>query len=186
LQRAGPNRYDHHEKKNQYLKREGEMRIRKLLDATDIYNEEGSVTELAEMVNLFPEEAPEQKSTVGAFLPGFGIEIPEKMRDDAEMFNNDLRDDDAPPDGNARITDIFPANRELLQYLLDHGAEEIEEGFESDYMETAETVGFNPAGPWTGYKSRNLAFFLTEEDARGYETALRKYQETGKEEGRAA
>ena len=162
------------------------MRTRKLLDVTNIYNEEGSVTELADMGNLFPEEASEQKSTVGAFLPGFGIEIPAEMRDDAEMFNADLRDDDAPPDGNARITDIFPANRKLSRYLLDHGAENIEEGYESDYMETAETVGFSPAGPWTGYKSRNLAFFLMEEDARGYETALRKYQEMEKEEGRAA
>ena len=162
------------------------MRIRTLLDVTNIYNEEGSVTELADMANLFPEEAPEQKSTVGAFLPGFGIEIPSEMRNDAEMLNADLRDDDAPPDGNARSTDLFPANRELLNYLLDHGVERIEEGYESDYIETAETVGFRPSGQWTGYKSRNLAFFLNEEDAHGYETALRRYQGAGTEEERAA
>lgn len=165
---------------------EAVMRTQRLLDVTNIYSEEGSVTELAEMVNLYPEDAQEQKSTVGAFLPGFGIEIPEEMRDEAEDFNNDLRDDDAAPDGNARLIDLFPANAELLTYLLDHGAEVVEEGFESDYQETAETLGFNPGGPWTGYKSRNIAFFLNEEDAKGYETALRKYQKLGESGERAA
>ncbi len=44
---------------------------------------------------------------------------------------------------------------------------------------------FEPKGPWSGYKPRNLAFFLREEDARGYEEALRRYQEAGGR-GRAA
>ena len=73
----------------------------------------------------------------------------------------------------------------FLEYLLGHGAETVEEGYEADYPETSETVEFVPNGPWTGYKPRNVAFFLDEEDALGYEEALRRYQEEGRE-GRAA
>lgn len=53
----------------------------------------------------------------------------------------------------------IPANREFLRFLLEQDAEIYADGFEVDYLETAETVGFEPKGPWTGYKSRNLAFF---------------------------
>lgn len=162
------------------------MKAKKLLDLTNVYSEMGSVAELSAMPNLYSEEAVDQEVNNEPFMPGFAIEIPAEMREDAEEFNSDLRDDDAPPDGNALLTDLFPANREFLEYLLDHGAEMIQEGYEADYPETAETVEFNPSGPWAGYKSRNVAFFLEEEDARGYEEALRRYQDAGREEGRAA
>jgi hypothetical protein len=137
------------------------------------------------MPNLYPEEAVDQEINNEPFLPGFAIEIPAEMREDAEEFGDDLRDDDAPPDGNARLIDLFPDNEEFLAYLLGHGAEVVEEGYEADYPETAETVEFTPSGPWTGYKSRNVAFFLDEEDAHGYEEALHQYQEED-HEGRAA
>jgi hypothetical protein len=161
------------------------MNIKKLLDLTNVYSESGSVTGLSDMPNLYPEESVDQESTDEPFLPGFAIEIPPEMREDAETFNNDLRDDDAPPDGNARLIDIFPDNQQFLEYLLDHGGELIDDGYEVEYPETAETLEFSPSGPWAGYKARNVAFFLEEGDARGYEEALRRYQEEGRE-GRAA
>lgn len=161
------------------------MNIKKLLDLSNVYSESGSVAELSEMPNLYPEEAVDQETADEPFLPGFAIEIPPEMREDAEEFNNDLRDDDAAPDGNARLIDIFPENDQFLAFLLDRGAELIEEGYEVEYPETAETLEFSPGGPWTGYKSRNVAFFLEEDDARGYEETLRRYQEEGRE-GKAA
>ena len=162
------------------------MKIIKLLDLTNVYSESGSVTGLSDMPNLYPEEGVDQDTADEPFLPGFAIEIPPEMRDDADAFNDDLRDDDAPPDGNARLIDLFPENQAFLDYLLGHGGEMVEDGYETDYPETAETIEFNPGGPWAGYKSRNVAFFLEEEDARGYEEALRRYQEAGGEEGKAA
>lgn len=68
-----------------------------------------------------------------------------------------------------------------MRFLLERDAEIYADGFEADYLETAETVGFEPKGPWSGYRSRNLAFFLKEEDACVYEEALRRYQASGPE-----
>lgn len=165
------------------------MRKRLLLDVTHIYSEESSVEEIGEDPNLYPDEA----SPTGApppyspFLPGYALEIPDKMKGDAVAFEEfALRDDNAAPDGNARLTDRIPENREFLRFLLERDAEIYAEGFEVDYLEAADTIGFEAKGPWSGYPSRNLAFFLNEEDARRYEEALRRYQEAGPEKGRAA
>lgn len=163
-------------------------RVRVLLDLTHVYDEEGGVEEIGADPNLYSDEAPPSGDPppFPTFLPGYAVEIPEKMRRDAVEFEPAVRDDDAAPDGNARLTDRIPANREFLRFLLEQDAEIYADGFEVDYLETAETVGFEPKGPWTGYKSRNLAFFLNEKDARGYEEALRRYQAPEPETGKAA
>ncbi|GEM_PF-5343029 len=162
------------------------MRKRVLLDVTHVYSEDSSVEEIGEEPNIYPDQA----SPTGTpppyppFLPGYALEIPDKMKDDAVAFEEfALRDDDAAPDGNARLTDRIPENREFLQFLLERDAEIYAEGFEVDYLETADTIEFEPKGLWSGYQSRNLAFFLKEEDARGYEEALRRYQEAGPQSG---
>ncbi|MDC4224010.1 MAG: hypothetical protein MPW15_07215 [Candidatus Manganitrophus sp.] len=164
------------------------MRTRVLLDLTHVYDEEGGVEEIGADPNIYSDEAPPSGDPppFPTFLPGYALEIPENMRNDAIAFEPALRDDDAEPDGNARFTDRIPENREFLRFLLEEGAELYADGFEVDYLETADTIGFEPKGPWTGYKSRNLAFFLNEEDARRYEEALRRYLEAGPERGRAA
>lgn len=164
------------------------MRTRVLLDLTHVYDEEGGVEEIGEDPNLYSDEASPtgEPPPFPTFLPGYALQIPEEMKEDAVAFEGAIRDDEAEPDGNARLTDRIPGNREFLRFLLERDAEIYADGFEVDYLETAETLEFEPKGAWSGYKSRNLAFFLREEDARGYEEALRRYQEEGREKGRAA
>ncbi|TAK09714.1 MAG: hypothetical protein EPO39_01705 [Candidatus Manganitrophaceae bacterium] len=159
------------------------MRTRVLLDLTHVYDEEGGVEEIGADPNIYSDDASPtgDPPPFPTFLPGYALEIPEGMRQDAVSFEGAIRDDEAEPDGNARLTDRIPENRAFLRFLLERDAEIYADGFEVDYLETAETLEFQPKGAWTGYKSRNLAFFLNEEDARGYEEALRRYQEAGRE-----
>ncbi|NKE69564.1 hypothetical protein [Candidatus Manganitrophus noduliformans] len=160
-----------------------------LLDVTHVYDEEGGIEQVGDMPNIYDDEATPsgEPPPYSPFLPGYALEIPREMKADAASFEEfALRDDDAAPNGNARLTDRIPENREFLRFLLERDAEIYTEGFEVDYLETAETIGFEPKGPWSGYRSRNLAFFLKEEDARGYEEALQRYQAPEPETGKAA
>lgn len=164
------------------------MRKRVLIDLTHVYDEEGGVEEIGEDPNLYSDDASPtgEGPPQSPFFPGFALEVPEKMKEDAAELESAIRDDDAAPDGTARLTDRVPENREFLVFLAERDAEIYAEGFEVDYLETAETIGFETDGPWSGYKSRNLAFFLNEEDARRYEEALRRYQEEPPQRGEAA
>jgi hypothetical protein len=87
-----------------------------------------------------------------------------------------ILDDEARPEGNAWLTRQFP-EKEFLTFLIEHGACFYPEAYEVDYLETAEEVGFEAKDAWTGYRYRNLAFFLKDDDARRYETALAHYQQ---------
>jgi hypothetical protein len=151
------------------------MRIRKLLDLSQVYSEWSAVSEIVEDPNLYDDEVIGDEPPHDPFLPGFAVEIPEPFREEAEEMDLAILDDEARPDGNAWLTIQFP-EKEFLRFLLKHGACLVNEGYETDYLETAETVGFEPKGAWAGYKYRNLAFFLKEEDAKGYEAALERYR----------
>jgi hypothetical protein len=129
--------------------------MRVLLDLMHVYDEEGGVEEIGADPNVYSDQAP-PSGDPPPFLPGYALEIPEKMRRDAVAFESAVRDDDAAPDGNARLTDRIPPNREFLRFLLERGGEIYADGFEVDYLETVETVGFEPKEPWTGGISRAI------------------------------
>src|SRR3569832_531001 len=101
------------------------MRTRMLLDLTHVYDEEGGVEDIAEDPNIYSDEASPtgEGPPEPLFFPGFALEIPDQMLDDALELESAARDDDAAPDGNARLTDRIPENRAFLSFLAEHGAD---------------------------------------------------------------
>jgi hypothetical protein len=150
------------------------MRRVKLLNLSGVYSEWSASAEVVEIPNLYDDESVDE-SPHEPFLPGFAVEIPEPFKQEAEEMDLYILDDEARPDGNAWLTKQFP-EKEFLTFLLEHGACLVNEGYETDYIETAEEIDFTPKGNWAGYKYRNLAFFLDEQDARGYDAAMEQYR----------
>ncbi|HZR46845.1 MAG TPA: hypothetical protein VFA47_09085 [Candidatus Manganitrophaceae bacterium] len=150
------------------------MRRIQLIDLTGVYSEWSASAEVAEVPNLYDDEEVDE-APHDLFLPGFAVEIPEPFREEAHDMDLLVLDDEARPEGNAWLTKQFP-EKAFLTFLLEHGACFYPEAYEVDYVETAEEVGFEAKDAWAGYKYRNLAFFLKEYDARGYEEAVERYR----------